>query len=135
MIVNKDVIKRGHYVRVYGSVKGNGSTSQPGVYLNFSMVEHVCFGDEIKTGPDGAAVFGGAPVTDLPAGGTTTPTTSAPPIAPPPGAGVAPAHDFVTPPPPPAAAVKYQTGGKEYTRDELIAAGWQPAQIDALPTV
>ena len=55
-------IKRGDYVRVYGSVRANGSATRPGLYLNPSMVELIGHGEPITTGPDAATVFGGAPV-------------------------------------------------------------------------
>lgn len=62
-------IPRGYYVRVAGTIEGNGDAAKPGLYVNFSMVELV--GGEpsmiINTGPDASAVFGGAAAT-LPAG-------------------------------------------------------------------
>ena len=68
LIVDRSMIKKGYYVRVYGDVKSNGSLQQPGIFLNFSMVELVGHGEEIHSGPDGAAVFGGQPAGALPAG-------------------------------------------------------------------
>ena len=73
VITEPDAIKRGYYLRIYGSVTGNGSTQRPGIFLNHSMVELVAYGDVINSGPDGASVFGGAPVAALPPGATTTP--------------------------------------------------------------
>lgn len=89
-IVDPNSIKRGYYVRVAGSVSPNGSQTKPGVYLNLNMVELVAYGEEIVSGPDAAAVFGGAPVAQLPPGATTTPPAPTTTIAQP-GAAPAPA--------------------------------------------
>ncbi len=70
-ILQKDFCKPGYYVEVAGSVDGNGSQSQPGVYLNHSMVCFRAYGPEISFGPDVASAgFGAAP---LPAGASMTP--------------------------------------------------------------
>ena len=58
-------IKRGDYVRIYGSVKANGSATRPGLYLNPSMVELIGHGEPIVSGPDAATVFGGAPAAPM----------------------------------------------------------------------
>ena len=59
------------FVQVAFSVDGNQSTSQPGVYLNHSMVCLRGFGPEIVIGPNVEdAGFGAAP---LPAGASLTP--------------------------------------------------------------
>jgi hypothetical protein len=79
-------IKRGDYVRVYGSVRANGSATRPGLYLNPSMVELIGHGEPITTGPDAATVFGGAPVAPVGA-----PVPVAPRVA------IAPAPDFLRP--------------------------------------
>lgn len=66
-------IKPGHFVQVFGSVKGNNPSPSPGVYLNFAMVAHSGFGPEIQlaNAVDAAAVgFGNAP---LPAGASAAP--------------------------------------------------------------
>ena len=69
---NAGQLKRGYYVRAYISIKANGSSLKPGLYLNPSMVELVGYGPEIVSGPDGAAIFGGTPAA-LPAGASATP--------------------------------------------------------------
>lgn len=79
-IVNHDDIKRGYFVRVYCSIKGNGSTQQPGIFLNHSMVELSGYGEEITSGPAGADVFGGG-AGALPAGASATPLAPAVTIA------------------------------------------------------
>jgi len=148
IIVDPAMIKRGYYVRVYGSVKGNGSPGKPGVYLNHSMVQLIGHGPEIVSGPDAAAAFG-TPAA-MPAGASAMPYAPAAiaqpgaapayaPVALPPP--VMPAHDFLhaappppmqaAPPPPPPA--RYALNGAIYTRDQLIASGWQATAIDALP--
>lgn len=147
LITDPARIKRGYYIRIYGSVSGNGSMQQPGVYLNHSMVEFVGYGEEIITGPSGEAIFGGTAAA-LPQGASATPVAAATPIAQPqqtvatpaaPATPVAPAPSFLNPPantpapppPPPAAEVTYNLGGVEYTKAQLIANGWTEAQIAA----
>jgi len=77
VLTDPESIKRGYYIRIYGSTTGNGSAQQPGIYLNHNMVELIGYGDEIISGPDGAAIFGGAPVASLPPGASATPIASA----------------------------------------------------------
>lgn len=84
-VMQKDFCKPGYFVEVAFSVEGNGSTSQPGVYLNHSMVCFRAYGQEITFGPDVASAgFGAAP---LPAGASATPMPGAIPM---PGAAPAP---------------------------------------------
>jgi len=73
IITDPTAIKRGYFVRVSGSVVSNDNEQKPGVYMNYSMVELIGYGEEIQSGPDGAAVFGGSPVTTLPPGASATP--------------------------------------------------------------
>lgn len=105
-VMQEDFVKAGYFVQVQGNVDGNGSASQPGVYLNHQTVAFRAYGQEIVFGPSVAeAGFGAAP---LPAGASAVPLASANPMpaavpAAPPTAPVAtPAHTAsVTPPPPP----------------------------------
>jgi hypothetical protein len=77
-VMQKDFIKPGYFVEVAFSVEGNGSQSQPGVYLNHSMVCFRAYGQEIQFGPDVASAgFGAAP---LPAGASMTPPAGAIPM-------------------------------------------------------
>lgn len=98
-----DVIKRGYYIRVSGTIRGNGVTPQdrtnkPGLYLSPNLVELVGFGPEIQTGPDAAKVFGALPAPALPPGASATPV-----------AGMAPAGmPGAMPMPTPGAAPAYQ---------------------------
>jgi hypothetical protein len=91
--------KCGYFVQVAGTVDGNDSPNQPGVYLNHNMVALQGYGPEIISGPDPTSVgFGGGPA---PAMMSATPPAGM--VAPPavPGAPMAPP----APPPPPAAPV------------------------------
>lgn len=77
-VMQKDFCKPGYFVEVAFSVGGNGSQSQPGVYLNHSMVCFRAYGQEITFGPDVASAgFGAAP---LPAGASMTPPAGAIPM-------------------------------------------------------
>ena len=101
-VMQKDFCKPGYFVEVAFSVDGNGSQSQPGVYLNHSMVCFRAYGQEITFGPDVASAgFGAAP---LPAGASMTPPAGAIPM---PQAAAAPALPGVPagymPPPVPGA--------------------------------
>lgn len=105
-VMQEDFVKAGYFVQVQGNVDGNGSSSQPGVYLNHQTVAFRAFGQEISFGPSVAeAGFGAAP---LPAGASAVPLASANPMpaAVPtvPSATVAvpaPSVPASTPPPPP----------------------------------
>lgn len=91
-----NAINLGDFVEVFGSVSGNGSPNQPGVYLNHSMVCFRGFGKRIVTGPDAGAVGFGAGAlppgaSAMPVGATNfpQPAPGMPPAMPAPG--VAPA--------------------------------------------
>jgi hypothetical protein len=90
-IQEKGAIKRGYFVRVSGTVEGNGNVQRPGLYVNLDMVELAAYGPEIQSGPDAADAFGGGPAA-LPPGASATPLT--PPMAAPAGA---PAPGFPAP--------------------------------------
>ena len=84
--------KRGDYIRVVFEMTGNDSAQRPGLYFNHSMVQFIAYGDPIVGGPDGAAMFGAAPVGQLPQGASTTPRApvGAPAAPTPQGAPAAP---------------------------------------------
>lgn len=151
LITDANMIKRGYYVRIYGSVAPNPSTSKPGVFVNHHMIELVGYGEEISSGPSGDAVFGATPAAALPAGASATPLAGSAPIAqaaaapaPMPGQAAAPAPSNVQPAPdflnvpaaapaPAVAEVKYlDANGGAFTEAQLLAVGYQPAQIQAL---
>lgn len=117
-IQEKGVIKRGYFVRVNGTVEGNGNAQRPGLYVNLDMVELSAYGPEIASGPDANDAFGSGPAA-LPAGATQAPMTPAaappPPAAPAPAApapAAAPSPAAVSPAPasPPAPATQPYTG-------------------------
>lgn len=78
-IQDPKLIKRGYFVRVAGTVEGNGNAQKPGIYVNLSMAELAGQGPEIVSGPDAASIFGGNPVGQLPAGATPLPMHAAQP--------------------------------------------------------
>lgn len=101
-ITEPNVVKPGHYVQVYGSVKSNASMQKPGLYMNHRIIAHSGYGPEIQFGPDAAAVgFGAAPLppgaSAVPLGGMATPP--APGATPPPPAAPSPAPAAVSPSP------------------------------------
>ena len=76
--MEKDFCKPGYFVEVAFSVEGNGSQSQPGVYLNHSMVCFRAYGQEIVFGPDVASAGFGQSA--LPAGASATPLPGTAPM-------------------------------------------------------
>lgn len=92
-IQDQKAIQRGYFVRVAGTVEGNDNAQKPGLYVNLNMVELAGVGPVITSGPDAAAVFGGA-APALPAGAQPLPMNTAAPAMPgftPPGpAGAVP---------------------------------------------
>lgn len=77
-VMQKDFCKPGYFVEVAFSVDGNGSQSQPGVYINHSMVCFRAYGPEISFGPDVASAGFGRSA--LPAGASMTPPAGAIPM-------------------------------------------------------
>ncbi len=77
-VMQKDFCKPGFFVEAAFSVDGNGSQSQPGVYLNHSMVCFRAYGTEIQSGPDVASAGFGQSA--LPAGASMTPMAGAIPM-------------------------------------------------------
>ena len=77
-IMQKDFVKPGFFVEVAFGVEGNGSQSQPGVYLNHSMVCFRAYGQEIVFGPDVASAGFGQSA--LPAGASATPLPGTAPM-------------------------------------------------------
>jgi len=107
-ITDKNLIRRGHYVRVFGTMEGNGVKSggdgKPGLYMNASLVEYIAAGPEIVSGPDASQAFA-APVAVLPAGATAI-TPGGQPAAPAlPGMPAAPVMPHAAVPGLPAAPV------------------------------
>lgn len=145
-----DAVKLGYYVQVNANVDYNGSTQQPGIYINHSMVCFSGYGPEIVVGPDAASAgFGAAP---LPAGASAVPLGASAPLPAVggmpgvPGAPGAPAPAPLIPglpgapgaalpgmPPAPGAMVApaytmtAKAGGA--TREAFVAQGWNDAQL------
>ena len=147
-----DAVKLGYYVQVYGSCDGNGSQSQPGVFVNHSMVAMAGYGPEIVVGPDASAVgFGKGPapagMMSAPAAGAfnpvppvaavpppVAPVPAAPPVmaAPPAPVAVVPNPAILMPPPPaaapqvpaapPAVVMTAKAAGVSY--EQMVAGGW-----------
>lgn len=109
-LTEPEAVKCGYYIQVAFTVDGNGQQSNPGVYLNPSMICFRAYGTEINFGPNvEAAGFGAAP---LPAGAMMAPPAATtlpglppaaggpPPGFPVPGAPPAPPTAVVAPPVP-----------------------------------
>lgn len=71
-IQDPKAIPRGYFVRVAGTIEGNGQPQKPGLYVNLGMVELAGQGPIISSGPEASAVFGAA-APALPAGATPLP--------------------------------------------------------------
>lgn len=155
-IQDKTAIKRGDYVSVSVSVKGNGPVSQsPGLYLNPRGLLLVRAGQEIVSASafDAGSAFANVDASALPPGAQVDPNIPAPgaaapgvPPQAPAAAGVAPAPDFLqpqvatppappappTPPTPPQAPAGPQMApGCQYTYEQLKAAGYDDAAMRA----
>lgn len=70
-------VKRGFFVQIKGSTKDNSPSQSPGIYLNLEAVMFIAYGEEIRNGPDGEAIFGVAPIPALPPGASATPLAPA----------------------------------------------------------
>lgn len=141
VIQNKDEIKRGDYVRAVLSVKGNGPSESPGVYINPELFELTRAGVQIVSddGPDAATAFGSAPVS-LPAGAQLAPEQAAvqqaltpvqqtpTPVQPDPTFAAGAAGAAPPPPPPPAGPVMLPAAGG-VTYEAYIAQGWTDALL------
>jgi len=96
-LLEVDAVKPGYFVQVSVSVNGNGSTQNPGIFLNQRVVSLQFHGQPINFGVDPASLgFGGHAA---PAGAVTIPVGAVGHAAPPP-----PAAGGNPPPPPPAPA-------------------------------
>jgi len=131
IIVNEDgtpfkgpdgAINSGDYIQIYGSVSDNGSTVQPGIYLNFTHVAFIAYGARINTTIDPKNIgFGGV----LPAGASKTPVSKGftPPVESPPMQPAPPPHTAILQP----KLMLAPAGGLSY--DAYISAGWTDAQL------
>jgi hypothetical protein len=124
MVGNVNPIPRGHYIRVAGNVSDNIPSASPGLYVNANMIEWAAIGDVIVSGPDAAAVFGGAPAS-LPAGYAPP----AAPMAPPAPAMAAPPSVPVQPLPGILNGPQMLPAAGTTTYAQYIASGWNNAQL------
>jgi hypothetical protein len=106
-IVDQSQIKRGDYFRASVSVKGNGDQTNPGIYINVWLLEHLGYGEEIVGGPTAKEVFGSNAVTYIPPGLSKTPVASGPGLSVPesgitqPASPIQPPSNIATPQLPP----------------------------------
>jgi hypothetical protein len=96
-MLEPDAVKPGYFVEVRAEVNGNGSQSQPGVYLNYKMVCFRAYGPEIVFGE--SATEAGFGQSALPAGASMVPAASSVPM--PTAAPAAPAPVAAAPAPSP----------------------------------
>lgn len=110
-IDQKDYVKRGYFVRVFGDTVGNAPAEVPGLYINHAGVEMMGYGPEIKSGPDVLALAAASRPAVMPAGMSAVPLAGAGPAPVMPGNGVAGPAGMAPPPamggfnPPPALAM------------------------------
>lgn len=77
-----EVIKRGYWIRVSGTIDGNGvepgnKQAVPGLFVSPNMIELIAYDEEIIGGPDANEVFGKAkPLGKLPPGAKSTPVVA-----------------------------------------------------------
>ena len=79
-IIDESAVKRGYYVRVAGNMSDNKPSEVPGLYLNHEAVELVAYGEEIRSGIDAIAAFGGQAMGYVPEGASATPPTPTQPM-------------------------------------------------------
>jgi hypothetical protein len=156
-LLEPDYVNPGDFVEVHATVDGNGSTQNPGVYINHNIVSFQGYGQRIVTsGVDPTTLgFGKGP---KPAGMSAVPLHSAAPApaplpavaplpaAPPPPAlpgapvpvpaaplALAPVPSILTPPaplPPPVTPARQMTAKAQgHTYESLIAQGWTDATL------
>ena len=108
-------IKLGDYIRVFGTVVGNGSPDKSGIMLNHKMVQLIQPGVEIKLGLDAKSIIDGATAPVLPAGVQDIPKVPVP------------TTNFLNP------DIKYlDPAGNSFTVIELKSAGYTDAMISGL---
>jgi hypothetical protein len=97
-ILEKNAVKPGYYIQVFGTISDNAPSASPGLYFNPNYVALAGFGPEIVSGPDVSAAGFGQGV-QLPPGASAVPLSG----------GFNPAAPAVPPgyPAPPAAPGGY----------------------------
>ena len=148
-ILEPNFVNLGDYIQVFGSVSGNESTQQPGVYLNHSIVAFSGYGERIILGIDPKSVgFGKSPApagispTPLAAGFNPLPPTiplinTAPPVMPliNTAPSVMPYPAILTPPSSIAAPVNpvrlMTPKAQGTTFEQMLAMGWKENDLIA----
>jgi hypothetical protein len=135
-ITDKNLVRRGYYVRVHATVEPNGNLAKPGLYVNLGLVELCAQGVEIQSGINAADAFATPAV--LPPGAQPLPGTPVPVGATPAPLAPAPAAAVVAPPPAPSAPpatpspTRIMTAAANgLTYEQYVAAGWTEAQLVA----
>jgi hypothetical protein len=134
VIQRKDEIKRGDYVRLQLSVRGNNPSESPGVYVNPELFELTRAGILIESEGANAEEAFGSTAPQLPAGALVDTAIADPNPA------VTPNQEFVTnaagttapppppapdaPPPPPASTHMMTAKANGATYEAMIAKGW-----------
>lgn len=158
-VTDPSVLKRGYFTRASGNAASNSNMQSPGLYLNYSMVELVGYGEEIHSGPTASEAFGapaavppGASAT--PPGGAGAPAPGAPaPGAPQPTASPSPQQSYdgympqgqqgqgaappppagaAAPPPPAAGPALTAKAGQDHpgvTLEQFRQSGWTDDQL------
>ena len=129
-ILEKDAIKPGYYVQVFGNVTDNKPSQSPGIYINHVYVALSAYGPEISIGPDVSAAGFGQNVALPPGASATPPAGSFAPAAPAvPGAPAAPAGYPV----PPAAPAGYPAPPAAYAPPPAAPVAGAPAGYPVPP--
>lgn len=117
-ILDRSIVRAGHYIQVLLMVKGNDSQETPGVYLNAQIVAHSAIGKEIiQESVDASKVgFGG----ELPVGATSHAVQPSQTFAP---MTLTPPPPVMTPPPVMAPA-RVMTDKASAPYESYVAAGW-----------
>ena len=125
------VVKAGYWVQVYGSVDGNDSAQQPGLYVNHDVVSFQAYGEEIHFGTDASKLGFGQGV-QLPPGASAAPVGGSygGPAATPAPAAAAPAYAA---PAAPTAAPGYAPGAPAAPGPAPTAVAPAPGFIPGLP--
>lgn len=146
-ILENNSVNLGDWIQVYGSVAGNGSSQQPGVFLNHQMIAFHYYGKRIVLGADPKSVgFGnsgsipmGASKTPLAQGfNPAVPHPTPHPVAAvytvgailPPTPHIPPHPGILTPPVPVSAPQRLMLPpSKGATYEQMIVAGWTDALL------
>jgi hypothetical protein len=142
----KDAINLGDYIQVYGSISGNNSQQQPGIFLNHKFVALMGYGERIISGPDPESVGFGGPLppgaSPVPLAGigvniadtnvplvaavpSIQPVTPQQPVPPPyPQILTPPAVPAMPPITPPQPVRKLTAKAAGFTYEQLVAEGW-----------